>query len=142
MTADKPGEIILAVNDIDSANNRNAFKVTISITRKFSPCNDNEVIVEYDRKSSSYHHYGPVITQICLTSNPQCSIKSVFSAMTSQVRFITPTENPSEVKNCMETDVNIPGLFGVDDVRVLVNPGDYNVTNYTRKNHALYPGMR
>lgn len=104
------------------------------------PCKDDEVEVEYDKKSKDYHRYGPIEAQICLTKNPQCNVERVFLTMISQVRFITPTENSSQVENCMETDVDIPGPFGVDHVRISVNEKNYSITNYTRKDHVLHPG--
>lgn len=105
-----------------------------------APCDDNEIQTNYDRRFSKYHHYGPLETQICLTNNPQCNRQSAFSTMISQVRFITPTEDSSQVKNCMEVDVDLPGPWGKDTVRVSVNAANYSVTNYTRKDHLLHPG--
>jgi hypothetical protein len=104
-----------------------------------SPCNDREVQVNYDKQSPSYHHYA-VETELCSMSNIRCNRQSVFSKMTSQVRFITPTENSAPVTDCMIVDVNIPGPWGKDSVRVSVDRQNLSVTNYTRKDHALSPG--
>jgi hypothetical protein len=40
----------------------------------------------------------------------------------------------------MIVDVNIPGPWGKDSVRVSVDRSGFSVTNYTRNDHALRPG--
>jgi hypothetical protein len=106
--------------------------------RKSVPCNDPEIQVDYDKQSKSYHHYGPFETKLC-SSSTSCNQASVFSKMTSQARFITPTESSLPVSDCMIINVHILPV-GRDDVRVSVDEKNFSATNYTRKNHALYPG--
>lgn len=103
------------------------------------PCNDEEIQVNYDKKSPKYHHYGPLETQLCLTTNPNCNLSSVFSTMISMVKYVTPVLSSSPVKNCMEIDAN-PNPLESDLVRIVVNTDKFSITNYTKRKHQFYPG--
>jgi len=104
-----------------------------------TPCNDGEIQVNYDKKSPKYHHYGPLETQLCLTTNPNCNLSSVFSTMISMVKYVTPVFSSSPVKNCMEIDAN-PNPLESDLVRIVVDTDKFSITNYTRRKHQFYPG--
>jgi hypothetical protein len=109
-------------------------------SRKSVPCDDDEVQVSYDTSSPNYHSYR-VKNRICSTNVAGCHVWVVFMTMISQVRYITPTEDTSPVKHCMKIDVDIiPGPFGSDYVRTVLDFEKFSVTNYTKKDHLLHPG--
>ncbi|MEA5470156.1 hypothetical protein [Spirulina sp. 06S082] len=105
-----------------------------------SPCNDNQLQASYNSSSSSYHEY-TVENKVCSIDLPGCTQDFVFNIMLSQVRFIAPTDQVTPVQNCKITILDIPGPFGEDPIRTTVNQNQYSITNYTREDHALHPGI-
>lgn len=104
------------------------------------PCDDNQVLVNYNSQALNYHSYKEE-TEICSTNSPNCTLDLVFSTMTSQIRYIVPdTKSTLKVTSCMAFDANIPGPFNKDPIRIVVNEDTYSVTNYTRKGHVFHPG--
>lgn len=119
------------------------------------PCADKEIRVNYDKESTgqynfpaqsfkkylaSYHLY-VLENKICDTTNSKCTQALVFSTMLGQLQYIAPANNNTlPVTNCMVADADVPGPFGDDPIRVSVNSNNYSITNYTRKDHSLYPG--
>ncbi len=105
-----------------------------------APCQDDQVQVNYDRRTASYHDY-KLETEVCSTNTPGCTLNLVFSIMTSQIRYIVPaTDSTTKVTDCMTFDADIPGPFNEDPIRIVVDSHNYSVTNYTRKGHVFYPG--
>jgi len=104
------------------------------------PCNDNQIQTSYDTSSDRYHSY-KVENEVCSTASPGCTRDLVFTTMVSQVQFIAPTSEATPVTDCKITILDIPGPFGEDSIRTSVNQNQYSITNYTRKDHALHPGL-
>ena len=104
------------------------------------PCNDNQLPIDFDTSSYWYHSY-EVENEICAIDPSNCTKSFVFEKMISQVQFIAPTSETTPVENCRITNLDIPYIpAGDDPIRTVVNHGQYSITNYTRKDHALYPG--
>lgn len=103
------------------------------------PCEDDEIIGQYDRLDPFYHRY-ELITDICSISSGGCSRESVFSTMISSARFIAPTSDTHAVRNCGYTNVNIDLIPGTDTVRTTVDQNGNSITNYTTPNHVFHPG--
>ena len=104
------------------------------------PCQDDQVQLKYDKQAATYHDYKET-TEICSTKTPGCTPDLVFSIMSSQIRYIVPDTNSTiQVTSCMTFDADIPGPFNKDPIRIVVDPDNYSVTNYTRKGHFFYPG--
>lgn len=117
-------------------------KISSPSPRKEPPCGDPAIQVDYDKRSPKYHKYGPYETQICVRGDRNCNLKSVFSMMISQVRFVTPRiMSSSPVKHCMEVDAShLPGVDG--NVRFVINSSNLSISNYTLKDrHEFHPGV-
>ncbi|NET29213.1 hypothetical protein [Okeania sp. SIO1I7] len=105
------------------------------------PCGDDEIQVSYDEKSKKYHSYG-VVNKVCSLNTQGCNIDFVFRVMVSNKQFVAPNhESQEKVEHCQTTDLDILGPWGIDTIRTTINQDEYSITNYTRKNHVLYPGQ-
>jgi hypothetical protein len=105
-----------------------------------APCGDKEIRLTYNNQALNYHSYREQ-TRVCSTNMPGCTAAMVFTTMLSQVQFVVPdTTSTARVTNCMKFDADIPGPFDKDPIRIVVNRGDYSVTNYTRQGHVFHPG--
>jgi len=112
---------------------------TISCSSK-PPCNDDEIQISYDKAHNRYHDY-TVDNLVCTVEQNGCTRQSVFDKMISQVNFIAPTSDTEPVTNCKITDLNIIPTSGDDSIRTTIDKTSYSITNHTRKNHMLHPGI-
>lgn len=104
------------------------------------PCRDNDIHLTYNRRALDYHSYREQ-TPVCSINTPNCTVDRVFSTMLTSVQYVVPyTTSRLRVTNCMTFDVDIPGPFNVDKVRIVVDRNNSSVTNYTKRGHIFHPG--
>lgn len=118
------------------------------ITVTAIPCDDKEIQVNYkdaargrylfysgyEAYPSRYHHYSRP-GRICEISTKGCDVKTVFSTMISQVRFVAPLDSNKPVVNC--GDYHLPVN---NPIRTVINAQDFSIVNYTHEGHIFHPG--
>ena len=108
------------------------------VTLPDHPCNDPEIVIQYDKSNPQYHFYGAngeIINPICSKKIKGCTREKVFTTMISQARFIAPTFDSTPVIQCQKR-ILIPD----SPIKTIIKPNEFLIKNYTLPGHIFYPG--
>ena len=101
-------------------------------------CDDLDIVTEYDEQDKNYHKYSVPKLMLCETNKPKCTKAFVFDIMLKNTSFVAPTADQSPVVDCKESIVDYLTVQGT--IKTKVNRAEFSATNYTTKQHDLYPG--
>lgn len=116
---------------------------SITLTRQNGLiCDDPDLRDSFDASEAEYHSY-QIFNLICSPSdNKKCTRQNVYNTMLKANKYIAPTKKSYDnvsVKDCAEFDVIVPGKMS-NIVKAVTSPEIFSVSNYTTKDHYLYPG--
>ncbi|WP_414541710.1 hypothetical protein [Nostoc sp. CCY0012] len=111
------------------------------------------------RFKDSWHEYSRE-TQICATSDPNCTRQNIYQLMLSQRRFVAPFISKNlqnlPMQNCTRSELRpqsyLPYLIRIipflpvdifrspDPITTLIDANNYSAMNHTLKGHGFHPG--
>ncbi|HWS89479.1 MAG TPA: hypothetical protein VN282_21085 [Pyrinomonadaceae bacterium] len=127
-----------------------AAKVTVTQI----PCDDDQIQVNFYEGAKKgrfmfgsgfeafypgqkYHLYS-MLGRICKVGTKGCDVRTVFSMMTSQVRYVAPSDSTLPVNNCGVNELK--SYVSPNRVRTFVDSENSTIVNFTLKGHLFYPG--
>jgi hypothetical protein len=105
-------------------------------------CGDPHLPFNYNKNQNNYHEYQDS-TEMCKRSqSPACTVENVFNTLLHTPAAIAPvisTVQAKDIQSCRVLELrSCPGSD--NDIRIVIDPAQDSVTNYTLPDHIFYPG--
>ena len=105
-------------------------------------CGDTNLPFTYNKQASSYHFFKD-ITRVCgLAQSPGCTVDHVFDILRRTPAAIAPvlsSVSPEQIQNCAVIPLRFCST--PNTIRIVIDPSQHSVTNYTQQGHTFYPGQ-
>jgi hypothetical protein len=105
-------------------------------------CSDANLPFHYDTQNATYHMYDDY-TEVCSAAQSnQCTVENVFATLSetpAAIAPVSPSVTKAEITPCAV--IQLRSCPGSDNkIRIVIDPNDHSITNYTLPTHIFYPG--